>query len=211
MTRRPGARGRPDHFTRKAKAQSFPARSVFKLEEIDRKHHLLAPRQSVLDLGCAPGSWLKYAAGRVGPEGLVVGVDNHGLDIPLPKNARYLRADALAIGREELAPLASGLFDVVLSDMAPHTSGNRFVDQQRSLRLFLRALEIAAELCRPGGAFLGKLFHGEDVDEAVGRAGELFGTVKLVKPAAVRKGSYEVYVLGVGRKAAPRVDGDGPR
>jgi len=203
LTRKRRPRVGGDHYTRQARARNFPARSIFKLEEIDRKHRLFRPGRAVLDLGCAPGSWLMYAADQVGDKGLVVGVDQHGLKVDLPKNARYLRGDALAVDAEELSSLWPEPFDVVLSDMAPHTSGNRFVDQQRSLRLVLRALEIADELCGRGGAFLGKVFHGEDIAEATSRAKELFATVRLVKPKAVRKGSYEIYLLALDRKEPP--------
>lgn len=200
MTPSGRSRGRPDHYSRQAKRQRYAARSVFKLEEIDRKHRLLRPGHAVLDLGAAPGSWLQYASSRVGAEGLVVGVDRHGLSVDLPHNARYLRADALSIGLEDLGELWPKPFDVVLSDMAPHTSGNRFVDQQRSLRLLLRALEIAESLCAGGGSFLGKVFHGEDVDDARDRAAELFEDVRLVRPKATRRGSYELYLLGLRRR-----------
>jgi 23S rRNA (uridine2552-2'-O)-methyltransferase len=192
-----------DHFTKRAKQQSYPARSIFKLEEIDQKHRVFAPGHAVLDLGCAPGSWLLYASQRVGPAGLVVGVDRHSLKIGVPANARYLCADALTIDRATVAAVRPEPFDVVLSDMAPHTSGNRFVDQQRSLRLFLRALDLAVEYSRAGATFVGKVFQSEDVDGARARAGELFRTVRVLRPKATKKQSYEVYVLCMDRLPAP--------
>jgi 23S rRNA (uridine2552-2'-O)-methyltransferase len=192
LSRRPR---RSDHFTRWAKQQNYPARSIFKLKEIDEKTGLIRPGDSVLDLGCAPGSWLQYASQRVGESGIVVGVDRHGLKIPLPKNARYLALDALALTREDLAAAYPGHFDVVLSDMAPHTSGNRFVDQQRSLRLFQRALEIAREHLKLGGSFIGKIFQSEDVDALREEVRASFSVVKTVRPQATRKQSYEVYIV----------------
>jgi 23S rRNA (uridine2552-2'-O)-methyltransferase len=192
LTRR---RRRSDHFTRRAKQQNYPARSVFKLKEIDQKHSLFKAGSIILDLGCAPGSWLQFASERVGPKGLVVGVDRHGLDIRLPANARYLKQDALSLEPSDLKAIHDGHFDVVLSDMAPHTSGNRFVDQQRSLRLFMRALELATTQLRLGGTFLGKLFQSEDLEFARDEARSSFHSVKIVKPKATRRESFEVYLL----------------
>ena len=200
MRRRP--RSRRDHYSRKARSQSFPARSVFKLEEIDRKHSIIRPGDAVLDLGCAPGSWLLYASKRVGPKGLVLGVDLHRLGTDLPENARFLKADVADLSGEEISSKGADRFDVVLSDMAPHTTGNRFVDQQRSLRLILGALDLAEAFGRPGAALVGKVFHGEDVGDAVARAEALFEWVRLVKPKAVRKGSYEIYVVARGQRGA---------
>lgn len=188
-------RRRSDHFTRRAKKQNYVARSVFKLKEIDEKHRLIKPGSSVLDLGCAPGSWLQYASERIGPKGVVIGIDRHGLDAALPSNAKYLNLDALSIEPSDLEAAHRGLFDVVLSDMAPHTSGQRFVDQQRSLRLFRRALELAVAHLRVGGAFLGKLFQSEDLEFARDEARSSFQDVKIIRPVATRRESYEVYLL----------------
>jgi 23S rRNA (uridine2552-2'-O)-methyltransferase len=189
-----------------AKQQSYPARSVFKLKEIDEKLGLLRPGHAVLDLGCAPGSWLQYASSRVGDRGIVVGVDRHGLKIPLPPNARYLGLDALALTQADLAAAFAGPFDVVLSDMAPHTSGSRFVDQQRSLRLFQRALVLARQHLKPGGAFVGKIFQGEDLEFARAEARSFFDVVQLVRPQATRKQSYEVYLVCQGRAREEAVE-----
>lgn len=197
---KPRYRKRSDPFSRKAKQQNYPARSIFKLKELDEKHRLLRAGQRVLDLGCSPGSWLLYAAERVGPKGLVVGVDRHGLKIPLPANARFLKLDALSLEKTDLEPVHPGSFDVVLSDMAPHTSGNRFVDQQRSLRLFLRALTLAQEHSRKGGAFLGKLFQSEDLELAQDEALALYDRVKIARPQATKKQSYEIYLICFDRK-----------
>ncbi len=191
---------RSDHYTRRAKQKNYPARSVFKLEEIDRKHNILKPAQAVLDLGCAPGSWLLYAAKKIGPNGTAVGVDIHGVDAKLPENATYLRRDIYEISSEDLLKVSERPFDVVLSDMAPHTSGQRFVDQQRSLRLLERALEISLEISRPGASFVGKVFFGEDVDATRDQARDWYDKVSIVRPKATRKGSYEVYLVCRGRK-----------
>jgi 23S rRNA (uridine2552-2'-O)-methyltransferase len=183
---------------------------VFKLEEVDRKHGLLRPRQTVLDLGCSPGSWLLYASQKVGVKGLVVGVDLHELRVALPANCRFLMRDVEQLTPADLAHCAPAAFDVVLSDMAPSTSGSHLVDHQRSLRLVLRALEIAEHVCRTGGSFLGKVFQGEDLAVAETRGAELFEQVRIARPRAVRKASTEVYLVARGRRAAPKALAAGP-
>lgn len=198
MSRRPR---RSDHYTRRAKQQSYPARSVFKLEEIDRKHRIFKPSQAVLDLGCAPGSWLLYAAKQIGTRGIAIGIDLHGVDAKLPQQAIYRRGDIYEISKDELLEASGRPYDVVLSDMAPHTSGQRFVDQQRSLRLLERALEIALEISRPGASFVGKVFHSEDVDTVRNDARNWYSKVSFVRPKATRKGSYEVYLVCLQRKS----------
>ena len=194
-------RRRSDHFSRKARKERYPARSVYKLEEIDRRVRLLSRGARVLDLGAAPGSWTLYAAERVGPGGRVVAVDRAALSVGLPANATALEVDALSIEPAALLDaIGADGFDAVISDMAPRTSGHRFVDQTRSHRLFCRALELAGELARPGGAFVGKIFQGEDFDAARARLRELFAQDRVIRPRSVRSESYEVYLVGLGRR-----------
>jgi 23S rRNA (uridine2552-2'-O)-methyltransferase len=188
-------RREPDGLTRRAKAEGFAARSVYKLEEIDRRVRLLRSGDSVLDLGCAPGSWLQWVAARVGAGGRVVGVDREPVRIALPANVVHVRADV-----EADLPLPPDPFDVVLSDLAPHTTGDRFVDEQASLSLFRRALTIAVARLRPGGAFVGKLFQGGDFPDARREVAAAFDTVRVMRPDATRRESVEVYLVGLGRK-----------
>jgi 23S rRNA (uridine2552-2'-O)-methyltransferase len=189
---------RHDVFHRRAKQQGFVARSVFKLEEIDRKYRLLRPGGRVLDLGCRPGSWLQYAAGVVGPAGALVGIDRAPLDKPIP-GARIVVGDVFDVSIEALkADLPA--FDVVLSDMAPDTSGVRSLDQARSEGLFERALEIAELTLDRGGHFVGKLFQGPDWQRLIKRAREGFAEVRTVKPAGSRKESIEQYVVAMNRR-----------
>ena len=140
---------KPDHFTRAAKDSGYPARSVFKLEEIDRRTRLLRAGARVLDLGAAPGSWAMYAAKRIGPGGRLLAVDLSPLAVALPGGAEFLQGDALSLDDGALARFAP--YDVVLSDMAPKTTGQRVTDQARSFELFMRALAVAASLGGPGG------------------------------------------------------------
>jgi 23S rRNA (uridine2552-2'-O)-methyltransferase len=195
---------RRDRFHQKAKKAGFLARAVYKLEELDGRFDLLRPGAHVLDLGCAPGSWLQYARTRVGERGVLVGVDRAPLQSPVA-GARIVVGDVAAIDPEALrAELATALgtrapkYDVVLSDMAPDTSGVRHLDQARSEVLFERALEIAVALLAPGGNFVGKLFQGPDFKRLVDAVRARFATAKTAKPESSRQISIEQYVVGKG-------------
>lgn len=188
-----------DARTRAAKARGYPARSVFKLEEIDRRLSLLRPGQRVLDLGAAPGSWSLYASQRVGPTGRVLAVDLQEIRQTFPDTVRVLQGDALDLTNEALAELAP--YDVVLSDMAPNTSGNKVRDQARSTELFLAAVETAARLGAPGSAFVGKIFMSGDFPAARRRVQELYERTQVIRPEGTRKESSEVFVVGQGLRA----------
>jgi 23S rRNA (uridine2552-2'-O)-methyltransferase len=190
-----------DHFAKRAKKEHFPARSVYKLKEIDEKINLIRRNDKVLDLGAAPGSWTLFAADKVGPNGLVVAVDQQPLNTGTGDNVLYREADVMSLEIDSvLEPLNGARFDAVISDMAPWTSGHRFVDQARSFNLFMRALEIAEQTLRPGGRFVGKIFQGEDFEAARNKMRELFNTVKIIRPKSVRSESYEIYLAGLNRK-----------
>jgi len=189
---------RPDRLTLAAKQAGFPARSVFKLEEIDRRVRLLRPHMHVLDLGAAPGSWAMYAAQKVGRDGKVLAVDLEPLAVTLPPNAAFVQADALSVDSDELARFAP--YDVVLSDMAPRTTGNRVTDQTRSFELFMRALAVAATLGGPGGAFVGKIFMSDDLPHARAALRRLYETERLVRPEGTRAVSTEIFAVGAGKR-----------
>jgi len=189
---------RRDRFHQKAKREGFVARAVYKLEELDRRFDLLHAGDRVLDLGCAPGSWLQYARTRVGDTGALVGLDRGPLAKP-PPGARIVVGDVLAIDPAELRGDLPA-FDVVLSDMAPDTSGIRHLDQARSEVLFERALEIAIATLAPGGNFVGKLFQGPDFKRLTEAVRARFATAKTAKPESSRQISIEQYVIGRGFK-----------
>jgi len=184
-----------DPYFKRAKREGYAARSVYKLEELDRRYHLLASGQHVLDLGCAPGSWLQYAAERVGPQGRVVGVDLQAGGLALPNQAQWLTADVFELQPRELPPGVAP-FDVMLSDMAPRTSGVRSADAARSAQLVLRALELAEALLRPGGRLLVKVFQGAELPALREAFRRTFTRVSLAKPKASRSESVEIYLLG---------------
>lgn len=193
-------RRKPDHYTDKAKKAGFAARSVFKLEELDRRHHILAPGMAVLDLGCAPGSWAKYAARAVGASGRVVGIDITAMNPPMPNST--ILTMSIFDARDELARIAAGGFDVVLSDMAPSTTGIRDVDEARSLDLSSAAVDAARTHLRDGGTFVCKVFQGGDTKGWFDEVRGMFASLDLVRPDAVRRDSREIYVLGRGFRAS---------
>ncbi len=213
-SRRPMKRKNPykgaDRFTVEAKKAGYPARSVFKLEEIDQRTRLLRPGQSVLELGASPGSWALYAAGKVGAKGHLLAMDLKPLETTLPPQAEFFLGDALSLETEALSKFFP--YDVVLSDMAPNTKGNRLGDQTRSFELFMRALGVAEALLKPGGAFVGKIFMGEDFSLAKAAVKRIFEVERTIRPEGTRTNSYEVFVIGERKRAAkaPGAEGASP-
>jgi 23S rRNA (uridine2552-2'-O)-methyltransferase len=190
---------KPDRFTRAAKQAGFPARSVFKLEEIDRRTRLLRGGARVLDLGASPGSWAMYAAQKIGASGRLVAVDLEPLAVALPQNAVFVQGDALSLPNDDLARFAP--YHVVLSDMAPKTIGSRVTDQARSFELFMRALAVAASLGAPGGSFVGKIFMSGDLPAARAELRRHYESERLLRPEGTRSASMEIYVVGLGKRA----------
>ncbi len=198
-----------DYYFKKAKKEKYPARSVYKLEEAQQKYHLLKKGDRVLDLGCNPGSWSIYAAKTVGPQGLVVGVDLQSTKKVSYANAAAIQSIKADIMDSELSGNLRNLcdsFDVVISDIGPQTSGNKWVDQQKSLTLARRTIEIAGELLEEDGNYYCKVFQGEDFPDFVEEVRRLFKKVKVVKPKSSRTESREVYVLGENYKKPIIVD-----
>ena len=179
----------------RARKEGWRSRAVYKLEELDRREHLLAPGMTVVDLGAAPGAWSQYAARRVGAGGRVIALDLLPMD-PLPEVVS-LTADFSE--DEGLAALAAALegapVDLVLSDMAPNISGMSAVDQPRAMYLVELALAFAREHLKPGGDFVAKVFQGEGFDEFLKDVRGSFAAVRSRKPAASRDRSREVYVV----------------
>lgn len=190
-----------DYYFKKAKRDKYPARSVYKLEQTQKKYRLLKRGDSVLDLGCQPGSWSLFAGEVVGPKGLVVGIDLQEGEMPARSGSariHYLCGDITDPDSLKSITEIMARFRVVLSDIAPSTTGNKWVDQQRSLGLARRVLEIAGLLLLPSGNFYCKVFEGEDFPDFVQEVRKKFQTVKVVKPDSSRSESREVFVLGMG-------------
>lgn len=192
----------PDHFSRRAQREGFAARSVYKLEEIDRRFRLFKRGQRVLDLGCAPGSWVKYAVNRVGPKGVVIGIDRKSIQVTAP-NLVSLEGDIYETPAEVFFERAGGRFDVITSDMAPDTTGDRFTDHVRSVDLCRRALELTDTLLVDGGAFVCKVFEGGELNAFVAEVKDRFGVVKRVKPKSTRKVSVELFLVAQRRRRLP--------
>ena len=185
-----------DHFTRRARDEKWLARSVYKLEEIDRRYKLINKGHRILDLGCYPGSWSQYCTRRVGPQGEVLGVDRKRPDRFAAPNFKFLEADVLNLDLERLKREISPR-NVVISDLAPQTSGIHIVDTSRSMELARKALLIALVLLQKGGHFLCKVFEGEDIKDLRIELSRHFKEARTVRPAAIRKASREVYLLGL--------------
>lgn len=190
-----------DHFFHKAKEEGFAARSVYKLQELDHKCKFIKSGQTVVDLGCAPGSWSQWLSQKVGPQGQVIGFDLTPVTMKLP-NVSFYNADILQtnvkdflIEHQHPCPV-----DGVVSDMAPKTTGIRDVDQARSLELCQMALQTAELILKPGGYFVCKIFQSKDFDAFRQQLKKKFGKIDILKPDSTRKSSFEIFLLGLNYK-----------
>ena len=185
-----------DHYSRQAKKDRYPARSAYKLEEIQQKHRLIRKGDKILDLGCSPGSWLLYAAKLTGEKGRVIGIDLKPVKIPAVSNIEIMTGDVFAL---DAGSLGSD-FNVVLSDMAPATTGHKAVDAARSAGLCEAALAIAQIVLLPGGSFVCKIFQGPDFNQFIDSVRSGFDKQKIFKPRSSRKSSKEIFIIGIGLK-----------
>ena len=192
-----------DFYYKKAKKEKYPARSVYKLEEALNKFKFIKRGDSILDLGCCPGSWSLYASEVVGEKGIVVGVDLQEVNAsPRAGGSEivWLRQSIMKPEMIEEVRRIRPAFRVLIADLAPRTTGNRWTDHQQSMVLVRQTLAIASELLLPNGNYYCKAFQGEDYPDFVKEAGELFDKVKTVKPKSSRVESREVFLLGMGFK-----------
>jgi 23S rRNA (uridine2552-2'-O)-methyltransferase len=188
-----------DHYTRQARKDHFAARSVYKLEEIQKKYLILKRGARVLDLGCSPGSWLQFTAQTIGVDGRLVGIDLTPVTIDLPEQVTAITGDVADLDRY-LGELGQTRFDTVLSDMAPATTGNRHVDAARSMGLCEAALAIAGKNLVPGGSFVCKVFQASDFRAFTDAVKHRFGRQAAFRPHSTRKASREVFVIGLDKK-----------
>lgn len=187
-----------DRFFKQAKREGKLARSVYKLEELNRKDHLFRKGDRVLDLGASPGSWLEYILETVGPEGAACAVDLKPIHKKFKGRAVFKLMDAREMTGEEFSREAPGGFDAVVSDMAPNTSGIRITDQTRSLELCETVLDLAKRLLKKDGNFVCKIFYGPETERFRDLVGTLFKSAKIRKPDACRDESIEHYVVALG-------------
>jgi len=191
------ARQLNDPYVREARSKGYRSRAAFKLIELDDKFHFLKKGARVLDLGAAPGGWSQVAAARVGAKGRVVAADVLEVETiagVIAITCDLLGPNALETVREQLG----GPADVVLSDMAAPTTGHRATDHLRTVALFEAALDVAEEVLKPGGTFVGKLFQGGAAKDLLTRLKKDFLEVRHVKPPASRAQSVELYLVAQG-------------
>jgi len=190
-----------DHYSEQARKEKYPARSVYKLKEAQKRFWFIKRGARVLDLGCSPGSWLLYAAELTGKQGRVLGIDLKAVTCQMPPQAETLTVDVLSIDQVwfERQNLLNH-FDVVLSDMAPATSGNKMLDATRSYQLCQAALNVAEMALKPGGSFICKIFQGEEFKEFAESVKSRFRQHRIFKPRSSRKESKEIFILGFGFK-----------
>ena len=198
QTKRPG-----DHFYHEAKEQGFLARSVFKLQEIDQKYRLFPQNRRepffVIDLGCAPGSWLQYIIQKLNEDGRVAGIDLNEITIS-DEHIIFFQRDINDVTPEELfkAVGTEKGFDVVLSDMAPKTSGIKSADQLRSVELCREALRVAISTLKKDGKFVIKVFQSNELKALTNDIKKYFTDVNIFKPESSRKESFEIYIVATG-------------
>ncbi|MCR4790723.1 MAG: RlmE family RNA methyltransferase [Treponemataceae bacterium] len=191
---------KPDFWSRKAFSEGYPARSVYKLKEIDEKFGMLKKNSKILDLGAAPGSWTVFALRTLDGSGHVTSID-------LKPLAKDVHADNLSFFQGDMydeeiraSVLALGPYNTVICDAAPATTGNRVIDTARSSGLVELAIFYAQEMLLPGGNFVVKIFQGGDQQKYLKQLRELFENAKGFKPEACRNESFETYLIGLNKK-----------
>jgi 23S rRNA (uridine2552-2'-O)-methyltransferase len=193
-----------DFYFQKAKKEGYPARSVYKLKEIDEKHRLIKPGQHILDLGCAPGSWSSYVSRQIGASGKLLGVDLKAVDLKIP-NGEFLEFDVFSISCDEFKEimLKMGIqdgFDGIVSDMAPSTSGIKGHDAGRSADLAEKVISLANSLLKKKGFLVMKIMEGGEHDLVWQKIKKDFRLQKQIRPKAVRRNSREIYIVANGFK-----------
>ncbi|HMQ10867.1 MAG TPA: RlmE family RNA methyltransferase [Oligoflexia bacterium] len=188
-----------DYYYKKAKQEGHVARSVYKLEEIDQKFKLIKKGQVVMDLGAAPGSWTNYVAQKIGNKGKLVALDLNPLNIACPNNVYFYQQDINCLNYADILD-QYGAFDLVISDMAPQTTGIKNRDHFLSIELCLMALNVAKEVLKNTGNFVCKYFQGSDEQALVKACKDVFKTVKVFKPEASQKASKELFLVAINRK-----------
>lgn len=184
-----------DPYVQQARRDGWRSRAVYKLEQIDQKERLLKPGMVCVDVGAAPGSWSQYVTRKLKGTARIIAVDLLPMDA-LP-NVEFIQGDFHdeAVLAQVLEAIGDDGVDLVMSDIAPNISGNRAVDQPRSMYLVELALDLARRVLKQKGSFVCKVFHGEGFEEFLGDARRSFERVRVMKPKASRAGSREVYLV----------------
>ncbi len=192
-------RKKPDHYTQRAKKTGYPARSVYKLEEMDRKYHLVPRTGAVLDAGAAPGSWSLYVL-RTFPSGKTAGrlsaIDLNPLKIDPDPRLTFFQGSIFSPEARQFMD-CQGPFQLIMSDAAPSTTGNRLLDTARSAEMAEGILSLSGDYLAKGGNLVIKIFQGGEEEEVFQQLQRQFGKAKRFTPAAVRNESYETYLIGL--------------
>ncbi|QBR83202.1 23S rRNA (uridine(2552)-2'-O)-methyltransferase RlmE [Legionella israelensis] len=184
-----------DAYVKKAQVEGYRSRAVYKLKEVDEKENLLKPRQTVVDLGAAPGGWTQYVSQKLAGTGTIIALDILPMDA-LP-DVEFILGDFREdeVFERLIQSIPEKSVDLLLSDMAPNLSGNAAIDIPRAMYLAELAFDFAEKMLKPGGAMFIKLFHGSGFDELVKKARQQFNKVVIRKPSASRSRSRETYLL----------------
>jgi 23S rRNA (uridine2552-2'-O)-methyltransferase len=190
---------RRDHYFHRAKQEDYLARSVYKLKEIDNRYRLTKKGMKALDIGCVPGSWSQYLLEKAG-NGTVVGIDIAGPPDIRDGRFNYMKADVCSIEGDLLKENA-GVFDLVVSDACPNTSGSKFMDAQKSMEIVRNVFRLSETVLKDGGCVVAKVLAGEDTGEFVRGLGPKFETVRMSKPKASKKESRETYIVALRKRS----------
>jgi 23S rRNA (uridine2552-2'-O)-methyltransferase len=197
-------KGRPDYYWKRSKQEGYPARSVFKLQEIQEKHRVIRPGSRVLDLGASPGSWSLYILDLQAGSGSVTGVDLKAPDQRLlsRRHFRFIQGDFTSIPVLEMI-IEGAPYDCIVSDAAPSTTGSRMLDTARSLDIARQVLQTCRKALAPGGNCVLKIFQGGEEKEILDQMRKLFEVSRAFKPKASRSDSMETYYIGTGFRERP--------
>ena len=189
-----------DPFYLKAKKNDIISRAYYKLEEIDKKYNLFKKDKRILDVGCSPGGWTQYIL-KKNPKNRIVGIDILPTSKQIEDEIKFYMMDLNQYQLiDELFTLNKYTFDSIISDIAPNTSGNQFLDQTNSYILSMLSAKFIEKYLNKGGNFLVKNFQGEDTEKLFKFVKTYFGKTQYIKPAASDKKSKEIYILGLLKK-----------
>ena len=189
-----------DPFYIKAKKNDIISRAYYKLEEIDKKHNLFKNEKKILDVGCSPGGWIQYILNK-NPKNKIVGIDILPISQLIEGEFEFYMMDLNQYQLiDELFTINKYNFDTIISDIAPNTSGNQFLDQTNSYDLSMLSAKFIKKYLNKGGNFLVKNFQGEDTEKLFNFIKTYFDKTQYIKPAASDKKSKEIYILGLLKK-----------
>lgn len=186
---------RKDSYYQKAKKEGYKSRAAYKLIELDKRFKIFRKGMKVLDCGAAPGGWSQVALELVGDTGIVVAVDLDEITGISSPNFKPIQGDFTRTSVLDEVLVINSTYDVVISDIAPHTTGVRDTDHAYSVELVKNVYAFCKDVLKKGGDFLFKLFEGPDRESLVKEMKSNFKDVKIIRPDATREGSMEMYIF----------------